>query len=203
MAVLQTKPRLSEAEYLVIERAAAYKSEFFDGEMFAMAGGSLPHSRIATNLAIEIGNRLKGRPCVPFNSDLRLKVEASGLITYPDLSVICGPIEFASGSDDTVSNPTVIVEVLSPSTEAYDRGAKFDNYRRMPSLQEYLLVSQDAPRVEQFIRQSGGDWLLRVVAGLESSIELPSLNISLPLAEVFAGVEFNPSPLRPAAPPRK
>jgi Uma2 family endonuclease len=197
--------RITEEEYLRIERAADFKSEFFDGEMFAMAGGSPAHSLIATNLAGEFRGRLKGSTCVAYNSDLRIKVEATGLWTYPDLSIICGGIRFASGTEDTAVNPSVIVEVLSDSTEAYDRGKKFEQYRQIASLREYLLVSQKEPRIELFIRQADGQnarWLLSEASGLNSSIEVPSLGISLSFAEVFANVEFFQSPIRATTTPR-
>jgi Uma2 family endonuclease len=194
--------RLTEAEYLDLERSLEARNEFFDGEVFAMSGGTPLHSQIATNLARELGNKLKGRDCIPYNSDLRVKVEATGLFTYPDLSVVCGPLQFAPGTDDTVVNPRLIIEVLSDSTEAYDRGKKFENYRHMPSLREYLLVSQKEPRIEQFVRQPNGQWLLRDAAGLDATMALPSLEIDLFLAEVFAGVEFVPAPIRAQTPPR-
>jgi len=181
MSVAEPVQSLTEAEYLELERRAESKSEFFCGEMFAMAGGTPVHSQIATNLVRELGNKLKGRPCVVYNSDLRLKVEVTGLITYPDLSVVCGPLQFAAGTDDTVVNPTVVVEVLSDSTEAYDRGRKFENYRQMPSLHEYLLVSQKEPRIEQFVRQENGQWLLREAVGLAATLPLPSLEIQIRL----------------------
>jgi Uma2 family endonuclease len=203
MVVAEPIKRLTESEYLDLERVAEFKSEFFDGEMFAMSGGTPLHSQIATNLAREFGNKLKTCPCVPYNSDLRLKVEATGLLTYPDLSVVCHPLQFAAGTDDTVTNPTVIVEVLSDSTEAYDRGKKFENYRQMPSLREYLLVSQKEPRIEQFLRQENGQWLLREAAGLDAALALPSLNVTISLDEVFAGVEFVPGPIRVPTPPRR
>lgn len=192
--------RLTEAEYFGIERAAEFKSEFFDGETFAMAGGTPQHSLIATNLAREFGNRLMNGRCLAYNADLRLKIEATGLCTYPDLSVICGPLRFAPGTDDTVVNPTLLVEVLSVSTEAYDRGRKFEHYRQVPTLQEYLLVSQTEPRIEQFIRQPDGRWLLNEAAGLEKGLELPSLKITISLGEVFAKVSFVPAPIRPPSP---
>ena len=201
MPLPETSRRLTEAEYLELERAALCKSEFYQGEMFAMSGGKPQHSLIATNLAREFGNRLRDRTCVAYNTDLRLKIEATGLYTYPDLSVICGPLRFAEGTDDTVVNPTVIVEVLSDSTEGYDRGTKFEHYRQIPTLQEYLLVSQKAPRIEQFIRQADGDWLLKQAAGMEKGLELPSLGIVISLAKVFAQVSFLPAPIRPPAPP--
>jgi len=139
---------------------------------------------------------------VPYNADLRIKIEATGLYTYPDLSVICGSLQFAQGTDDTVVNPALLVEVLSDSTEAYDRGKKFEHYRQIPTLQEYLLVSQKEPRIEQFIRQPDGRWLLNEAAGLDASLELPSLRITLSLAEVFAKVNFVRAPIRSALPPR-
>jgi Uma2 family endonuclease len=200
MSLPQTSRRLTEAEYLEIERAAEFKSEFFDGEMFAMAGGTPQHSLIATNLAAEFRNRLKDHACTGYNTDLRIKVEATGLLTYPDLSVICDPLQFAEGTDDTVVNPTVLVEVLSNSTEAYDRGRKFEHYRQIPNLREYLLVSQTEPRIEQFIRQSDGRWLLNEAAGMEKKIELPSLKITISLSEIFAKVNFVPVPIRPPLP---
>jgi Uma2 family endonuclease len=203
MALPEISRRLTEDEYLEIERAAEYKSEFFEGEMFAMAGGTLRHSLIATNLAREFGNRLKGGHCVPFNSDLRIKIAATGLLSYPDLSVICGPPEFVPGADDTVLNPTVLVEVLSDSTEAYDRGKKFEHYRQIETLLGYVLVSQKEPRIEQFIRQADSRWLFTEAAGLDATLEVPALQISLSLAEVFAQVTFSATPIRTAVPPRK
>jgi Uma2 family endonuclease len=200
MSVAEHVGKLTETEYLDVERAADSKSEFFDGEMFAMAGGTPMHSLIATNLAVEFSNHLRGRPCVPFNSDLRMKVEATGLFTYPDLSVICGELQFANDSDDTIVNPTVLAEVLSNATEAYDRGKKFEHYRRISTLKEYLLVSQWEPRIEQFLRQPSGDWLLRQSAGLDATLIIPSLDITVSLARVFANVKFVPAPIRPQTP---
>jgi Uma2 family endonuclease len=197
MGVAEPVQKLTEAEYLALERRAEFKSEFFEGDTFAMAGGTRWHSLIATNLARESGNKLKGRPCVPYNADLRVKVEATGLLTYPDLSVVCGPQRFLDAEVDTLLNPTLIAEVLSDSTEAYDRGKKFEHYRQMPSLKEYLLVSQKDPRIEQFIRQEGGQWLWREATCLNATLELPALGITLALSEVFARVEFTPSPIRP------
>jgi Uma2 family endonuclease len=200
MSLPEPSRPLTEVEYLEVERAAAFKSEFYQGEMFAMAGGTPQHSLIATNLAGEFRQRLRGGKCVAYNAGLRLKIEATGLYTYPDLSVICGPLRFAEGMDDTVVNPTVLVEVLSDSTEACDRGEKFQHYRQVATLYEYLLVSQRAPRIEQFVRQADGGWLLSEAAGMEKSLELPSLGIVISLAEVFAQVDFVPGPLRTPAP---
>ncbi len=203
MRLTEASHALTEAEYLTIERAAEFKSEFFEGEMFAMAGGTVQHSLIATNLAAEFRNRLKGSQCIPYNADLRIKIEATGLFTYPDLSVICGPVRFAPGTDDTVVNPAVLVEVLSDSTEAYDRGRKFEHYRQIPTLREYLLVSQKEPRIEQFIRQPEDRWLLTEAVGMEKQIEVPSLQTAISLAEIFANVDFAPAPIRPPTAERR
>ena len=138
-----------------------------------------------------------------FDSDLRVKIEATGLSTYPDVTVVCGPRRFAQEDLEALVNPTVIVEVLSDSTEAYDRGKKFENYRQVPSLREYLLVSQKEPRLEQFVRQQNGQWLLHEVAGLENTLLLPSLGITIALSEVFAKVEFPVPLLRTETPPRR
>jgi Uma2 family endonuclease len=137
---------------------------------------------------------------VAYNADLRIKVDATGLLTYPDLSVICGLLQFAQRTDDTVVNTTLLVEVLSNFTEAYDRGRKFEHYRQIPTLQEYLLVSQTEPRIEQFIRQSDGRWLLNEAAGMDKKIELPSLKITISLSAIFAKVNFVPVPIRPTLP---
>lgn len=190
MALADPLQHLTEREYLAQERIAVSKSEFFDGEVFAMSGGSLGHSLIATNLAAEFHRALKDSLCVPFNSDLRLKIQATGLLTYPDLSVICGPASFVDENEDTVTNPTLLAEVLSDSTESYDRGVKFRNYVQIPTLRDYLLVSQREPRIEQFSRQPDGRWVWHEALGLEATLAVPSLEVEIALAEVYAKVLF-------------
>jgi Uma2 family endonuclease len=192
MGLPQPKKRFTPQEYYDLERVAEYKSDFYAGEIFAMAGGTIRHSRICTNLIRETGNRLKGTPCETFESNLRLKIKLSGLRNYPDMSVYCGPFEYdeEDPSRETVTNPTVLFEVLSPSTEAYDRGFKSENYRRIPSLKAYLLVAQDKPHVEIYQRQSDGSWLLREEDRLDAAIAIPPLGIELPLAEIYASVDF-------------
>jgi Uma2 family endonuclease len=191
MNVATSEKYLSEAEFLERERNAELKSEFFGGEMFAMAGGTREHSLIGTNLARALGNRLENRPCVTFNADLRVKVEATGLLTYPDVTVVCGPERFLDEERDTLLNPTLLGEVLSDSTEAYDRGTKFSHYRLMPSVQHVLFVSQKEPRVERYTRV-GEEWRLCEASGLNATLELTALEITLALSEVFAKVEFGP-----------
>lgn len=191
MALAEPIRKLTESEYLEIERAAEFKSEFFDGEVFAMSGGSPRHSLIAVNFVSELRRVLRGKPCRPYNSDLRIKVEASGLITYPDLSVVCGPLEFLDEHGDTVVNPTLIIEVLSPSTEGYDRGKKFDNYRLIPSLREYVLVSQERPFIARYFKKDDGEWVLRDASGVEAVLHLDSLDETVSLAEIYLDVEFD------------
>ncbi|HWY78477.1 MAG TPA: Uma2 family endonuclease [Verrucomicrobiae bacterium] len=201
MALAKPIDRLTEAEYLATERRAEFRSEFFRGEIFAMAGGTRQHSLIAANFIRELGVALRGRPCVVYTADLRIKVDAAGLYTYPDLSVACGEQKFLDHQQDTLLNPLLIVEVLSDSTEAYDRGAKFEAYRRILSLQEYLLASQRQARIEQYIRRPGDEWLLREAAGMDAKLSLPSLDITLNLREVFANVEFPRVTLHPERQP--
>jgi len=189
MALPKIAARLTAAEYLQIERAAPYKSEFHDGEMFAMAGASPMHNRIAANLIREFGNQLEGKPCEAFTSDLRVRVEAAGLYTYPDLSVGCPP-EFGDG--DNLLNPSVLVEILSDSTEAFDRGKKWEMYRQIPSLQEFLLVSQHKPHIEHFVRQAGGQWLLSDVIGMSATLTVVSIGVTLALSKIYARVTFPP-----------
>ncbi len=179
--------RYTVDEYVELEEKGDTKFEFFEGEIFAMAGGTPDHSLIAGNLIALLHNALRPRGCSVFTSDLRLKVEATGLCTHPDVTVLCGPGKY----DGTfLLNPTLIVEVLSKSTEGYDRGGKFDHYRTIKSLHTYLLVSGDAPRVEQYVRKTVSEWDYSVVHGMESSLEVAALNIALPLKEIFLGASF-------------
>jgi Uma2 family endonuclease len=178
-------------EYLEIERKAGYRSELVNGYIYAMAGASRMHNLVAGNTFGELRQQLKGRPCEAYTSDMRVKVEATGRATYPDVVVVCGEPKFADDVKDTLLNPLVIVEVLSPSTEADDRGEKFAHYRRIDSLQEYVLLSQDRIRVEHYRRQ-GEQWLLTDVADLDSMLELPALGFSVPLRDIYDKVEFAP-----------
>src|SRR5579863_5834819 len=186
-------PRLTEEEYLRIERAAEFKSEFYDGRMYAMSGGSYPHGQIILNLAAELRNALRGKQCTATSSDIRVRVSKRGSFAYPDIAVVCGPPVFADNQKDTLLNPTLIVEVLSPSTEAHDRGLKFAQYRQIESLQEYGLVSQSEPRVEIFRRQPSGDWLLSEFTGLDASCRFDSVACQIALSEIYYQVAFDPS----------
>lgn len=186
----QPKPYLTPEDYLAIERQAETKSEYLDGEMFAMTGGSCWHSLAIGNLVRELSLQLRKRPCQVYPSDLRVHIPATGLYTYPDVIVVCGEPRFQDEHQDTLLNPTVIIEVLSPTTEAYDRGKKFQHYQSIESLAEYLLVSQSEPRVEQFLRQDDNRWLLTTTTGLKAVLTLPSIQCELALAEVYEKIVF-------------
>jgi Uma2 family endonuclease len=196
------KRKLTPAEYLAIERDADFKSEFLDGEMFAMAGASPFHNAIKENLIGELYPRLKGGPCRSYSSDQRVKVSATGLYTYPDIVIVCGQAEFESGHPDVLLNPRVIIEVLSDSTEGYDRGTKFDHYQRIESLQAYILVAQNRPAVERRVRHSQWDWLLTTTTGLDGELELVTVPAKVSLADIYAGVTFPEPPKPPAGRPR-
>jgi Uma2 family endonuclease len=180
---------LTPEEYLEIERAAERKSEYFRGEMFATAGATERHVTIVTNLVAELRQSLKGRPCKVYSTDIRLRVSPSGLYTYPDVMVACGDLQFADDQKDTLLNPVVIVEVLSESTRDYDRGRKFQHYRTLPSLQEYLTIAQDEVHVEHWLRPEG-EWRLREFSDLGQAVRLDSISCTLPLAEIYDKVDW-------------
>lgn len=193
--------RFTVEDYLRIERGSTDKHEFRDGEVVSMAGGTVAHSRIMANGIAALWNRLKGGPRAPFDSNLRVRISRGTLYSYPDVTVICGNPELDPDDKqgETVTNPRLVVEVLSPSTESYDRRTKFDRYRQLESFREYVLVSQDTPRVETFFRRDDGTWVFAVAAGLDGTIRLASLDVELPLSEVYAAVEFPPAPPDPDA----
>lgn len=176
---------LSPEEYLIAERAAEYKSEYVDGEMYAMAGGSERHNLIARNLITELNTQLKKVPCRVYPSDLKVRAANSRKFFYPDVSVVCGETLFADDARDVILNPILIVEVLSESTAAFDRGKKFHAYQQIESLQQYLLVAQDEHVVEHFIRQENNPWLYTKVNGLDAEIVLPTIECQLALRDVY------------------
>lgn len=182
-------------EYLTLEGGAETKSEYFDGQIFAMAGASPSHSRITANLTRELDTLLLDGPCVTYSSDLRVKVDITGLYTYPDVVIVCGPPDFEPGVLDTLTNPSLLIEVLSPSTEAFDRGAKFAHYRRLPSLREYWLVSQDRARIERYQRQ-GDLWQLTELDGLEAAVSTSITPGAIPMDRIYNRVELPERPAR-------
>lgn len=175
--------RISYADYLDHERASATKHEYVGGMILAMAGGSPEHARLAGSLARLLGNAIEGRPCAVFSSDLRVRITETNRATYPDLTVVCGHRQTAPDDGDAIVNPTILVEVLSDSTEADDRGEKFAHYRRLSSLQEYVLVAQKAQRIEVF-RREGERWVL-TEHGPGTVVELPSIGARLSVDEIY------------------
>jgi Uma2 family endonuclease len=190
MSALPHSQKMSEAEYLEFERASETKHEFLNGEVFDMAGASREHNLIAGSTYASLYSQTLDRNCEVYQSDMRLKVKATGLLTYPDITVVCGKPELTTDALDTLVNPQVIIEVLSPTTEAYDRGKKFKHYSQIASLQEYVLISQDTPRIERFLRQEVGKWEYEDVRALEGIIELSSIEYSLKLADVYKKIVF-------------
>lgn len=184
------KSYVTPEEYLAFERAAEYKSEYFDGEIFAMTGASEEHNLITLNVASELRAQLKKRNCKTYSNDMRVKVPATGLYTYPDVAVVCGEAQFEDDFVDTLLNPVLIVEVLSKSTARYDRIDKFTHYRSIPSFTEYLLVAQDEFHVTQYVRQTEGRWLLTDYRSPEDTLQLESVECSLSLKEIYDKVSI-------------
>jgi Uma2 family endonuclease len=186
----QPKIRLTPEEYLAIERQAQYKNEYYAGEMFAMAGASKEHNLVAGNVFAALHGQIRNRPCTIYPSDMRVKVSPTGLYTYPDVTVVGGEARFEDDHVDTLLNPTVIVEVLSPTTEGHDPGAKFEDYRKLDSLKEYLLVAQKKHHVEHYVRQPDNQWLLSETESLQDIIHLPSINCNLAVADIYEKVDI-------------
>lgn len=177
---------LTEEEYLAFERASDVRHEFLSGRIYSMAGASREHNLITGNVAGEIRAQLKGKPCETYSNDMRVRVPGTGLYTYPDVVVVCGEPVFIDDHNDTLVNPTLIVEVLSSTTEAYDRGEKFRDYRSIKSFSEYVLIAQNKMAVDHFVKQKN-IWTIREV---EQEIKLVSFSCILTLAEIYDRVEF-------------
>jgi Uma2 family endonuclease len=188
-----SRPRIPAEEYLALERRAEHRSELFDGRIRAMTGASRQHNRIVLNLVAALHAQLRGRPCEAFFSVFRIKVSGSGFYTYPDVAALCGEPRFEDDHLDTLLNPSVLVEVLSESTERYDRGEKFARYRRLDSLREYVLVSQDRMRVERF-RRDGDFWIFSESSGPEGELALEAIDCRVPLRDLYERVDFPDDP---------
>lgn len=182
--------RYTPEEYLELECNAEFRSEYFGGEIVAMAGNSQEHIDIVTNLVVELGMRFRGTPCRVRATEMRVQIQETGAYVYPDIVTICGEPTLADSRFDTLLNPNAIIEVLSPSTEAHDRGLKWAHYRRLESLQEYILVCQDRPLVERYIRNKDGDWVLKEFRGLDATLEVASANCTIPLSTIYDRVAF-------------
>lgn len=191
MTTQPTSTLLTPDEYLAIERAAESRSEYVDGVVYAMTGASLNRIRIVTNLTIELGSQLRGRPCEALSNEMKVRMPDSRKFFYPDVTVICGDPQFHDERTDTILNPVLIIEVLSESTEAFDRGLKFQSYQRMESLREYVLVAQDKHVIEQYVRQADEKWTYSATIGRESSLFLPSVECTLSLGAVYDRVDLD------------
>jgi len=178
-------------EYLALERQAATKSEYWNGQVYALAGASENHVLIVANMVSTLVTQVKGRPCKVYSQDMRVKVSAAGLYTYPDVVVVCGKAQFEDRHRDTLLNPTVLIEVLSPSTETYDRGTKFAFYRSLESLTDYLVVAQDSPQIEHYARQPNDKWLLTDHKGLDAVAQVASIHCTLSLADVYDKIDWS------------
>lgn len=185
-----TVTHVTPEEYLAAERLSETRSEYIDGGVFPMPGGSLNHNLIATNLIVELVAQLRTTPCRVLGMDLKVRMLESRKFFYPDVVVVCDEPRFHDDRKDIVLNPVLVGEVLSKSTEAFDRGAKFEAYQTLETLKEYLLVAQDAPRVEQYVRDEDGSWKYKSASGLESTLTLPSIRCTLNLAAVYDKVDF-------------
>lgn len=184
MTIAPTRP-LSPDEYLARERAAETRSEYYAGELFAMVGTSRKHNLIVTNLAKVLGEQLWDRDCELYTQDMRVRIPETDSYVYPDLVVVCGEPRFEDGQLDVLVDPTLIVEVLSPSTADYDRSGKFEHYRTLPSLAEYLVLAQDRAHAEQWVRQEDGRWLFADVSSRKAVLRLPSIGCGLALADAY------------------
>jgi len=185
----QPKSFITPEQYLEIERAAEFKSEYYQGEMFAREGAVYGHNVVVVNATSLLWEQFRKRPCGVFSNDMRVLIPATGLYTYPDVVAVCGERQFQDKKQDTLLNPTLIIEVLSPTTEAYDRGRKFDHYRSINSLSEYLVLS-DRIHTDLFTKQPDGRWILTSADRLEESVDLPSIGCRLNLADLYEKVEF-------------
>jgi Uma2 family endonuclease len=183
----QPIPKLTETDYLALDRAAEYKSEFLDGEMSAMSGLTQRHSRLGVKIACQLELGLQGSKCITFNSNMRMRTP-QGNYFYPDASVVCGPLEAYPGTNDVCTNPMLIAEVLSPSTANYDRSLKFERYRAIASFKDYLIIHSDSIHVEHYSRQPDDSWVLREYRGDAAIVPLPSLQCELGLGSIYAGV---------------
>lgn len=186
---VQTEHRFTAEEYLALERQAESRSQYLDGEVFAMSGASREHNLIVLAIATSLYPQLDPGQCEIYANDMRVHIPATGLYTYPDVVAVCGEPRFEDEDLDTLLNPALIVEVLSPTTEAFDRGQKFAHYRSLPSLTDYLLVAQDRIEVEHFARREQGRWLLTAASRREDTVELPTLGARLALAQIYERVQ--------------
>ncbi|MGA9769443.1 MAG: Uma2 family endonuclease [Blastocatellia bacterium] len=186
----QSSSKHTPQEYLAIERATQQKNEYFNGEIFARGGASERHNLIVGNVFASLHTQVRGKPCKVYSSDMRVRINATGLYTYPDVVALCGEASFDDEQQDTLLNPDIVIDLLSKSTEGYDRGDKFAHYRKIESLKEYVLISQDKNRIERYLRQPDNQWLMSEVSQLQETLNLPSINCTLLISDVYDKVDL-------------
>ena len=191
------RPHYTPEQYLEMDRKAEHRSEYVNGEIVAMAGASREHNLIVTNLVRELSLRLRGQPCETYSNDMRVKISPVRY-TYPDVVIACSHPQFLEGKLDTLTNPSVIIEVLSSTTQNDDRSWKFAHYRRLAALTDYVMLSQYQPFAEHYTRQSDNQWVLRELSGLEAVLQLPFIGSALSLTDNYERIEFTPDPDMPA-----
>jgi len=191
MAIPAFDKPATEVEYLAFERDSEEKHEFIDGEIFAMTGASRKHNLVAGSTYVAIYNQLRGKSCEIYPSDMKVRTPSTRSYAYPDITVVCGESTVDEEQQDVLLNPTLIIEVLSPTTERFDRGMKFQRYRELASLQEYILIAQDAPHIERFVRQNDDLWQFSEARGLQASLDLTSISCQLALAAVYEQIDFD------------
>ncbi len=190
MSTVSSRRRITVAEYVARERDSLEKHEYYRGEVFTMAGATPRHNVIVLNVAVKLYQHLEGKPCRPYGSDQRIRIEEADLSTYPDVSVICGKMELSPADTIAATNPVVVFEVLSKSTESYDRGPKFELYQQAPTLRQYVIVEQASAKIVSYERDEDGTWRYKLLVGMEQTLELPAIGCRLALAEVYRDVEF-------------
>ncbi|MEI6179526.1 MAG: Uma2 family endonuclease [Chloroflexales bacterium] len=190
MTAIKLQPYITEEEYLALERTSTTKHEYYSGRIYAMTGAKEPHNLINSNALAALHSQLRRKPCRIYASDMRVKVIKTGLNTYPNIVIICGQPQFTDSTRDTVINPVVVIEILSDSTERYDRGMKFQNYRTIDTLRDYILIAQDHHHIEHFSRQDGGLWVLQEAISDVDDIRILSIECTLNVQDVYEKVEF-------------
>lgn len=189
-AVAYSKEKISIEAYLEMENASTEKHEYYKGEVFAMSGAKMPHNNISSNVMTALGQKLKGKHCKPYGSDVRIHIEANTLFTYPDISIICGDVITLNNDDYNVLNPAVIIEILSASTKNYDRGEKFKLYREIPTLKEYILVDSESIHIEVFRLNATNHWELEEYDALDDALQIKAIDEAIPLADIYEGVKM-------------
>ena len=190
-AIAYGKQKFTIEEYLELENASDEKHEYYQGEIFAMSGTKQEHDVVTMNLYRDLGNKLRGKPCRPRSSEARIHIKNNSLFTYPDVSIVCGEPEYLNDDEFNLLNPSVIIEVLSPSTKSYDRGDKFKLYRAIPTLREYILIDPEKISIEAFYINGQGEWALREYANMNDTLSILTVGVTLPLTDIYEDTKIS------------